>query len=214
MADLSYPIPTIREIEAARQAFETIEPRNLFYRAATELVDLAFREATSLTLAEALAVLLQTWNRAYYQHNKFDQQHFADLEQLISQYRDDIHSLRKRTIGEFTYSDEEMIGKLFAAFERALGPVGAAKCLHLLAPRFFPLWDRAIAKKYGVPLQIRGRNTENYLRFMRITKEQCTALGDNLVDRNPLKAIDEFNYCKITRGSTFIKKSGERRACR
>lgn len=86
--------PTIQDIEAARQAFEANEPRDLFYRAATELVSLALEGRTSLSVAEALAVLLQTWNKMFYQ---------------------------------------------FKAFEEILGPVGAAKCLHLLAPRFFPL---------------------------------------------------------------------------
>lgn len=60
--------PAIPEIEAAREAFQSNEPRDLFYRAATELVDLAIRGKTSLSVAEALAVLLQTWNQAYYQN--------------------------------------------------------------------------------------------------------------------------------------------------
>ena len=62
-------------VKKARKAFEAREPRGLFYRAATELVVLALRGATSLTVAEALAVLLQTWNKAYYQYRKFDNAH-------------------------------------------------------------------------------------------------------------------------------------------
>ena len=58
-----FHIPAIQEIEAARITFEEHEPRDLFYRAATELVDLAISGKTSLNLAEALAVLLITWNR-------------------------------------------------------------------------------------------------------------------------------------------------------
>ena len=42
------------------------EPRHLFYRVATELIDLSIKGITKISLAEALAVLLQTWNREYY----------------------------------------------------------------------------------------------------------------------------------------------------
>jgi hypothetical protein len=59
------------DLRRARVVFEANETRDLFYRAATALVDLALRGATSLTVAEALAVLLQTWNRPYYQYRKF-----------------------------------------------------------------------------------------------------------------------------------------------
>jgi hypothetical protein len=66
---------------------------------------------------------------------------------------------------------------------------------------FFPLWDRAIAEAYGLALRQRGRNAERYCCFMRITKEQCKELGgEQTIGRNPLKAIDEYNYCKYTKG--------------
>lgn len=48
------------------------------------------------------------------------------------------------------YMDEATVKGVFKSFEKVLGPVGATKCLHLLAPRFFPLWDRAIAEAYGL----------------------------------------------------------------
>ena len=65
---------------------------------------------------------------------------------------------------------------MFQDFEEILGPVGAAKALHLLAPEFFPLWDRAIASAYGVPLRKVGRNAEQYLAFIRMTREQVRHL--------------------------------------
>ena len=57
----------LRELHQARRKFEKYEPRSLFYRAAKELVELALKRSTSLTLAESLAVLLMTWNKAYAQ---------------------------------------------------------------------------------------------------------------------------------------------------
>ena len=41
-------------------AFEENEPRDIFYRAATELVALALQGSTTVSVAEALAVLLET----------------------------------------------------------------------------------------------------------------------------------------------------------
>lgn len=198
---MSFHTPTIREIEAAREAFETNEPRDLFYRAATELVDLAIHGETSLSVAEAIAVLLQTWNQAYYRYHKFDGQHFADIESLIARYKRTVMGFRQRSIACLSSGDEPTVTGLFEEFEEVLGPVGAAKCLHLLAPSFFPLWDRSIAKAYSLGLQQRGRNGSQYCHFMSISKEQCNSLGgEQAIGRNPLKALDEYNYCKYTKG--------------
>jgi hypothetical protein len=193
--------PTIRDIEAARQAFEANEPRDLFYRVATELVSLALEGRTSLSVAEALAVLLQTWNKRFYQYRRFDGQHFTEIEQLISDHHSLLITFRQRSIESFDQEDESEVKHVFKAFEEVLGPVGAAKCLHLLAPRFFPLWDRAIADNYDLPLGKAGTNAGRYCSFMRIVKGQIQSLGgEQLIGRNPLKAIDEYNYCKYTKG--------------
>jgi hypothetical protein len=50
------PAITGADVEKARVAYEAHETRDLFYRAATDLVDLALRRATSLALAEELVV--------------------------------------------------------------------------------------------------------------------------------------------------------------
>jgi len=193
--------PTRRELETARAAFESREPRDLFYRAATELVDLAIRRATSLTLVEALAVLLQTWNSAFYRYRRFDAQHFSDIDGLVTRHQESLLALRPRSIESVSDEDENEVKSLFSAFERVLGPVGAAKSLHLIAPCFFPLWDRAIAERYGLPMKPQGLNADNYWHFMRIAREQCKLLGGaQAIGRNPLKAIDEFNYSRYTRG--------------
>lgn len=192
--------PTKEAIEAARCAFEAAEPRDLFYRAATELVSLALEDRTSLSVAEALAVLLQTWNRMFYRYKRFDERHFAEIERLITDNYSKLVAFRQRAIESFEKADEDEVKHIFKAFERVLGPVGAAKCLHLLAPRFFPIWDRAIAEAYGLPLARAGKNADKYCRFMQIVKQQIQDLGgEGGIGRNPLKAIDEYNYCKYTK---------------
>lgn len=189
------------DVRRARNAFERNEPRNLFYRAATELVDLALCRSSSLTVAEALAVLLQTWNRARYRYSKFDADHFSDIDTLLRGYRSKLVGLRRRRIETLKPHEKATMMDMFEAFEVVLGPVGTAKALHLLAPHFFPLWDRKIAKEYRVPLVKAGSNGERYWRFMLISQRQCRALRSaGRVRFNPLKALDEYNYCRYTKG--------------
>lgn len=197
---MGYPGPSIQDIENARKAFEEREPRDLFYRAATELVEFTIRGESELSLTEALSVLLQTWNRPYYQYRKFDSQHFTEIEQLIFSHKEMLKEFRHKSIEDFTEHNRDLIMEVFVSFETVLGPVGASKCLHLLAPRFFPLWDRAIAHSYRLSLRKRGNNGENYFRFMKIVKEQCGSIvAAGFIDRNPIKALDEYNYCRYTK---------------
>ncbi len=193
--------PTADELELARRTFDGKESRDLFYRVAAELVDLALNRKTSITVTDALAVLLQTWNQSFYRYHRFNDQHFDDIERLVNRHLDTIRALRQRTIESLSSQDETIVEKLFHDFERVLWPVGAAKCLHLLAPRFFPLWDRAIAEAYGVALCKQGTNAPLYTAFMRMVAAQCRRLGgEAALGRNPLKAVDEYNYCRYTKG--------------
>jgi len=108
---------TAKELEKARKAFEQNEPRDLFYRAATELVGLALRRATSLTLAEALAVLLQTWNRAQYHYRKFDAGHFSDIDGLLRRYGHELIELRRKSIERLVPGAKPGIVGIFESFE-------------------------------------------------------------------------------------------------
>ena len=46
-----------------------------------------------------------------------------------------------------------------------------------------------------------GTNANKYYKFMEITQFQCQKLEGKLSNEiNPLKRIDEFNYCKYTKG--------------
>lgn len=165
------------------------------------MMTLALDGKTSLSVAEALAVLLQTWSKICYQYRRFGIRHFADIEGLVRDHHPIMINFRQRSIQSLNQEDKNEVVLVFKAFEEVLGPVGAAKCLHLLAPCFFPLWDRAIAEAFRLPLRQKGRNAERYWRFMEIANEQVQSLGgEQAVGRNLLKAIDEYNYCKHTKG--------------
>jgi len=132
---------TLTDLIDAHRVFREHEPRDLFYRVATELVDLSREGRTEITTAEALAVLLQTWNLTYYRFRPTLRPRLIDdLEGLLAEHADSLSRFRGRRIEHLSGIDEPAVAELFQGFEARLGPVGAAKALHLLAPRFFPLW--------------------------------------------------------------------------
>jgi hypothetical protein len=195
-------MPTPTQLEEARRLFETSEPRDLFYRVALELIDLSRGGITEISVAEALSVLLQTWNRRFYiarYRGKFPAAHFQRIEELLSRNADDLSACRERRLEDLTADDAAQARALFGAFECILGPVGAAKALHLLAPRYFPLWDRAIATASGCGLGPMGSNASRYWRFMQLQCAECRELGGEASwGEGLLKQLDEFNYCRHT----------------
>jgi hypothetical protein len=193
--------PSHDDLTRAHEVFRAHESRDLFYRAAMALVSQARRGAVDLTVGEALAVLLRTWNSAYYRFRPPGAAHYAAVEALIGEHGAWLESVADRKITSLTKADEPPLRTVFTAFEAVLGPVGTAKALHLLAPRFMPLWDRAIAAAYTGPLGPAGTNSGRYLRFMYTACEQGIAAGGDagLPGGNILKALDEYNYCVLTK---------------
>jgi hypothetical protein len=192
-------MPTAREVEDAQKKFVKERPRNLFYRSAMALLDLSRKPQPKVSVAEALSVLLETWNASFYRFRKnrrdqqrpFDDKDVLDIGALVRANSALIENCRKRTIASLTEDQGRDLRKLFRSFEKVLGAVGAAKCLHLLAPTFFPLWDTKIARAYHVKLGPQG-----YISVMHAAKEQCAALSksNGAPWPNALKALDEWNY--------------------
>jgi hypothetical protein len=194
------PSPTLRQLKTAARLFPEREPRDLFYRVALELIRLAGQRETKITVGEALAVLLQTWNLNVYRfHPEKAPQLAAQLDELLRTQKSSLASFRRRSIESLTPQDYDAIRELFDAFDAVAGPVGTAKALHLLAPRFFPLWDAAIRRAYRVAGGRAGTRSRQYLRFLEITQAQAQALSGRNGIGNPLKALDEFNYGRYTK---------------
>lgn len=111
-----------------------------------------------------------------------------------------LSGFRERSLATLDKVDEPEVRRLFGAFRAKLGPVGAAKGLHALAPTFFPMWDNDIARGYGV-------STEGgYFQFMLLAKQRLMGLPADLIPGLSLvKAFDEYNYYRF---STPKKNSG------
>jgi len=201
----SPPRITRAGIRRARARFREGAAGDLFYRAAIQLIATARQGASDLDLAESIGVLLQTWNTQFYRfRGGYKEQDTAAIRRLLAKHRGALDSIQDRRLDHLTADEERMVLMVFHDFEIALGQVGAAKALHLLAPRFFPLWDQRIAQfGYGIRFRGVGQNGSNYLLLMKATLEQIRHLGGwDRFDGNPVKAIDEYNYCLHTRGWT------------
>ncbi len=175
------------------------------YKVATFLVDHFWGQ--SANMADALGVLLLTWNNALYRYGLFD---FEALENALTENLPVLKALRTRDILSYSTDDKDTIRRLFRSFLSALqiaggrsqgvrSPVAVAKALHLLAPAFFPLWDDKIAKAYRCRY---SRDPEEaYLRFVEISREMASNLNGKVALRGMvlLKVIDEYNYAKFTK---------------
>jgi len=188
------------------QEYERRESRDAMYRVATFLVRHFWGKPSEM--ADALGVLLLTWNQAFYRYGSFD---FDHLESCIARNMVGLAGFRRREICSFSSRDRGMVGELFNDFLGALeistgkargrrSPVAAAKALHLLAPRFFPIWDARIARTYKC--YYHTRPAAKYIEFC----EKVRAVADEvknyirLSDKTVVKLIDQYNYSKYTKG--------------
>ncbi|HPD25125.1 MAG TPA: hypothetical protein PK285_12070 [Bacteroidales bacterium] len=197
-------IPNHQEFLKGCKEFEKHEKRDAMYKVATFLVSYFWGKPSYM--ADGLGVLLLTWNQAFYRYGIFN---FDKLEKCITDNLEKIENFRNRDIYSLSNSDEGDIKDLFIKFLEALqidsgnvrgrkSPVAVAKALHLLAPKFFPLWDDKIAKAYKC--YYNENPADKYVSFCKITK----AIGDevknyiNPSDKTLIKLIDEYNYSKYT----------------
>lgn len=195
-------------LRRAHKLFEETEGRDLFYKAATFLIELSLKPHPRMTTAESLAVLLQTWNREYYRFPRgglapgFHLENLRDIEYLVDQHLEGVLPFRERSLEVVTKSDADIVTSIFTDFELRLGRTGTSKALHLLAPRFFPLWETNIAPK-AYHLYPRTPAAKWYLRLMNAVVTEINSYGGWAAfksDENPVKLLDELHYCEVVLG--------------
>jgi len=227
MKPRKYQIENYKELLRGCGAYIKDEPRDAMYKIATYIITQFWGNLREIT--DGLGVLLLTWNQAFYRYGHFN---FDRLEACIGKWWSDIEKYRNRELGSLSSEEEDKIKELFHDFleslerknDKAKSPVAVAKAIHLLAPRFFPLWDDEIAKKYGCYWYAdTDRSPKKYVEFMRRIKSNVEQVSEsymkecnvdrktaqeNIVKLHPtpkpyltiLKLIDEYNYAKHTKG--------------
>ncbi|MCK4327021.1 MAG: hypothetical protein KAW41_00940 [Candidatus Diapherotrites archaeon] len=163
------------------------------------------KKGKGFTLADAISVLLLVWNQGFYRYGRLN---FTKFDKAIKKNKPLLAKFRKRKIASFTAKDETTIKKLFNDLleatsiktrkqkKKMVSPVSVAKALHMMAPRFFPLWDGAIAVGWGCRFN-RDNAADKYLKFMRQNKE---LMGKYSGRGLTLKMIDECSYAIYTAG--------------
>ncbi|HTE86487.1 MAG TPA: hypothetical protein VK821_17340 [Dehalococcoidia bacterium] len=193
------------------ELFEQNEGRDSMYRVATYLLGEGVWWGRCAEMADALTVLLLTWNGAFYRYGPLDT---SRLEQCLTQQWKTIANFHNRDIASLGVGDRETLSSLFLAILEATliasgtsvkkSPVSAAKALHLLAPAFLPIWDATIAKKYGCGAYLQ-MPTECYWRFCLMMQELTRRLRPH-IPKSPktlLKRIDEYNYARFSKTWTW-----------
>ncbi|NIA11976.1 MAG: hypothetical protein GWP10_20210 [Nitrospiraceae bacterium] len=227
-------IPSEEEFKEGIEEFKRHEKRDAMYKVATFLVSYFWNKSSNNkssnmtdssmpNVADGLGVLLLTWNQAFYRYGSFD---FDKLENCINNNKSRIEKFRRRNISSFSEKDIRDIKDTFNDFLEALqtdsgnmkvkrSPVAVAKALHLLAPKFFPLWDKEIAKKYRC--NYNNNPAEKYIKFMKLMKRFAEEIrkdkgytnSPDCQGRTLLKLIDEYNYSKYTKGWIRNKSKDE-----
>jgi hypothetical protein len=200
-------VPSCEEFLKGCDEFERREKRDAMYKMATFLVSHFWGKPSDT--ADALGVLLLTWNQAFYRYGNFD---FDKLEECIARNLKKIEAFRNKDISTMSEKEDNGIKELFidllVALQIAYGklkgrksPVAVAKALHLLAPKFFPLWDDSIARGYGCHYS--DNPADRYIEFCKITKAVAEGVKDCVrqeSNKTLVKLIDEYNYSKYTHG--------------
>jgi hypothetical protein len=203
----SWAIPTADLLVSGSKAFELHEPRDAMYKTATFLVGHFWGRPAEM--ADGLGVLLLTWNQAHYRYGSFD---FNKLETCIRKNFTTLEGYRSKTILQYALEDDPIIKRLFDELLAALAiaegkskgkqsPVAVAKALHLLAPGFFPLWDKKIATEYNCCYSAPA--AEKYVAFMKISQSVAHSIRSGVAlptGKTLLKLMDEYNYSKHTKG--------------
>jgi hypothetical protein len=192
------PFPTVRELKAAHKEFLEYEPRQIFYDIPTPMVRDALLNFNVAHLADALNVLLFTWNHYYFVKHPWSPHYIGSLKDLLRIQKNQIRNYSGKKIEELPTdfegsSEASGIENIFTEFNRVVGRVGAAKALHLLAPDLFPLWDNRIAKNY----KLWNLSPKDYRKFICYRQTQCSRLRGTV--GNPLKFLDEWDYMRVAK---------------
>lgn len=200
-------LPGPGEFERGIREYEGREKRDAMYKVATFLIGHFW--GTPSNMADALGVLLLTWNQAFYRYGVFD---FDELEKCIKRNLPSLEAFRGREIFSLSSGDAVVVKHVFIEFLEALeietaragksrrSPVAVAKSLHVLAPSFFPLWDDRIARAYSHDYH--RDPAEGYSLFCSDIKAIAEKVKEyeGLPNKPIIKLIDEYNYAKYTKG--------------
>jgi hypothetical protein len=102
----------------------------------------------------------------------------------------------------------QAIKRCYESFNEVVGPIAAAKILHLICPNFFPLWDNAIAsslKEEQEDEKYEEFSAEHYYSFMKSVQDFAKRYDGVLsefadkCDEGKLRILDKFFWWMVHR---------------
>jgi hypothetical protein len=182
--------PTYAQLKKSCRRYELgTEPS---YRVLLPVIEGAWEQPGQV--ADAIVVLLQIWNKAFY--NRYGCPKAQAVEKALRKNWATIDRFARRSILDYNPEvDSQEISHLFCAMLEPLKgrdrkrrarrtPVGVAKALHFLAPRFFPMWDTRIARESGCAWSPARSAASCYLRFIAQIRGICESLVDGYAAAN------------------------------
>jgi hypothetical protein len=213
------------KIKEKHKEFLEKEPRECAYETAKECINKYWRKGEIPDedlekITEAVLTFLLVWNSPLYRNCSLKKGFIKKIKSKIKNNKEKLDNFRGKCISDLDNSMKNDIKNLYNVFLRALvcekkkgntephSPVSTAKFLHILCPNFFPLWDRAIAKRYGCGWGKSEFSFESYWEYMVKVKEQINNIEGTKTNRikeilkeyTILKLIDEYNYMSYTKG--------------
>lgn len=188
---------TLQQLQEKCNEFKEQEKRGTFYDMALNLL----RDGYEI---ESFFLILATWNFATFRYamKEFD---INDFKLTVEKKCNPIFERLKDKDIQSVNLDEikEDVKKLYNILSDIKGVkyTGASKLMHLKIPKLFIMWDEYIKRHYGF-----GNTSEDYLAFLRKMQELFSNVKWTDKKKTLAKAIDEYNYVKITLVETLKNK--------
>jgi hypothetical protein len=193
--------------EEALEEFDRQESHPNFFDLASRLMNGGYR-------IQAYLLLLATWNFARFRY-AVKEFNIGSFEETIQRLEPDFDSLEHLTIATANLDDyRQQITSIFQTLSKVKGVeyTGASKLMQLRNPALFVMWDGYIrgekSKKLYAKLpivqshewELRRYTTsaDSYFEFLKDMQARFRHLVVPDQEKTLAKAIDEFNYVRIT----------------
>jgi hypothetical protein len=201
------PPSSCEELVRGCKAYLKQNGRDVAYKYAIELA----KSEDLLDKADGVVLLLYAWNGAYLRPRRIQPAYlFERARMLLDRQKETRDQLHAKNLAELTQGDFELICNMYTTFsqEKAFGPTGTAKLLHVLEPQLFVPWDSTIRKNYHRGHKHASGYNNCYLAFMKQmhvcancllsqkSKEDICIECSNIefITVELPKAIDQYNF--------------------
>jgi len=147
---------------------------------------------------QASIIILAVWNMNRFRFTVNDAKNLIDLRRAIKKVIPKFENLQEK---EFRTAKFGEIGgtvkEIYSTLSKVKGVehTGASKVMHLLNRNLFLIWDSYMRKEYGYH---KYSNEDGYLHYLIKMQDKVRNVEWDRCDKTLPKAIDEFNFMKIT----------------